>query len=301
MRLVLIILVTTLFILTKTEISAHPGSGLVTDRLGNVYFVDTGSGVWKIDRTGKLSRLSSLAYHWMAIDIDGRLANVTLPHFQSGDATVTRVGNNPALLLSSDFPVSIGPDGCLYYPWVQTDGQVRIYRLSTEGGTTVVKTLPAARSANGEISWRNGIAVSSDGSIYYSEDRALRKITPQGVLITIIENFGSGSCGPVEGIESELGPYFRGLVVDATGTVYVAAAGCRSVLKVTADGKVKTILQSSDPWSPTSVALSGSDLYVLEYTHTPGDNRADWVPRIRKIFSDGTVATIATINREVKR
>jgi len=297
MRLALGMLVTTLLILTTTEISAHPGSGLVTDRSGNVYFVDTGSGVWKIDRTGKLTRLSRLGYHWMAIDIDGKLAKVQLPHFQLGDATVTRVGENPTLLLSSDFPVSVGPDGCLYYPWVQTGDRLQINRLSPDGKTSVIKTLPPLRSANGEIRWRNGLTISSDGSIYYTEDRAIRKITPKGDLVTIIENFGSRGCGSVEGVESEIGPYFRGLAVDSTGTVYVAVAGCRSVLKVTADGKVKTILESSDPWSPTSVALSGSDLFVLEYTHTPGDNRLEWLPRIRKISSNGAVTTIATIKR----
>jgi hypothetical protein len=297
MRIAISMLVTILLFLATAGISAHPGSGLVTDRSGNVYFVDTGSGVWKIDRTGKLTRLSPLGYHWMAIDIDGKLNNVQLPHFQSDDATVTCVGKNPLLLLSSDFPVSVGPDGCLYYPWVATGDRVQIYRLSPGGQTTVVKTLFPLRSANGEIRWRNGLTVSSDGSIYFSEDRAIRKITPKGDLVTIIENFSSRGCAPVEGIESELGPYFRGMAVDSTGTVYVAAAGCRSILKVTFDGKAETILESSAPWSPTSVALSGSDLLVLEYTHTPGDNRKEWIPRIRKISSDGIVTTIATIKR----
>jgi len=280
-----------------TEIYAHPGSGLVTDRLGNIYFVDTGSGVWKIDPAGKLTHVSTVAYHWMAIDIDGSLAKVTLPHFQTGDATVTSVGKDPTLILSSDFPVCSGPDGSLYYPWNQSGDRVQIYRLSPNGRTTVVRTLPVERAKNGEIRWRNGITISPDGSIYYSEDRAIRKITTQGELVTIIDKYGPPGCGKVEGIEAELGPYFRGLVVDIMGNVYVAATGCRSVLKITADGKVKNVRQSSGPWSPTSVAISGNDVYVLEYTHTPGDNRSEWLPRIRKISSDGTVSTIATINR----
>ncbi len=280
-----------------SEVLAHPGSGIVVDRYGNVYFVDTGSGVWKIDRTGNLTRLSGPAYHWMAIDSDGRLATVALPYFSSGGATITRVGNNPTLLLSSDFPITVGSDGSLYYPQPNSAGHVQIVRLAPSGLTTVVKTLPRARSETREIRWRNGITASADGSIYYSEDRAIRKITPQGELMTIVDSLDVPGCGSVVGVESELGAYCRGLDVDTQGTVYVAAAGCRAVLKITADTKVTTVLRAESPWSPTGVALHGSDVYVLEYLHTAGDNRREWLPRVRKVSSDGTVVTIAAIDR----
>lgn len=292
-----IILLALAFLFIRNSVLAHPGSGIVVDRQGNVYFVDTGSGVYKIDRAGKLTRLEGPAYHWMGIDIDDRLANATLPYFASESATVTRVGSNPTLLLSSDFPLAVGPEGSLYYPWVQSADQVQIFRLSPSGTTTVFKTLPPARSARGEIRWRNGITASADGSIYYSEDRAVKKITANGDLITVAENLNLSGCGSVPGVESELGAYCRGLAVDSAGNVYVAAAGCRSVLKISMNKKVTTILQAESPWSPTSVAVSGSNVYVLEYLHTAGDNRREWLPRVRKISSDGSVSTIATIGR----
>jgi len=279
------------------DVLAHPGSGIVVDRQGNVYFVDTGSGVWKIDHSGRLTRLSGPAYHWMAIDIDGRLAGVSLPYFSSGDATVTRVGSNPTLLLSSDFPLVVGRDGSLYYAWVSSAEEVQIFRLSPSGRTTVFKTLPRVRTATGEQRWRNGIAVAPDGSIYYSEDRAVRRITPQGQLTTVASDLTLPDCDAVLGVESELGIYCRGLDVDSVGTVYVAATGCRAVLKIARDKKVAAVLRSESPWSPTGVALSGSDLYVLEYTHTEGDDRREWLPRVRKVSSDGRVVTIATIDR----
>jgi hypothetical protein len=53
-----------------TSSSAHPGSGIVVDRRGEVYFIDTGSGVWKIDLHGKLTRLPRPMFHWMTIDFD---------------------------------------------------------------------------------------------------------------------------------------------------------------------------------------------------------------------------------------
>jgi len=297
MKMIFFQLLTIGLLFVGGKVLAHPGSGIVVDRQGNVYFVDTGSGVWKIDQMGKLTHLSGPAFHWMAIDIDGRLANVTLPHFSSEDATVTRVGTNPTLLLSSDFPICVGRDGSLLYLWSHSSDQVQIFRLAPSGKVTVVKTLPSIRSESGELRWRNGIATSKDGSIYYSEDRAIRKITPQGDLITIVSNLNLPGCGSMTGVESEQGPYCRGLDVDSEGTVYVAATGCGAVLKVTANKKISTVIRTESPWSPTGVALYGNDLYVLEYLHTTSENRREWLPRVRKVSPDGTVVTIAAIDR----
>jgi streptogramin lyase len=284
-------------LLLASEALAHPGSGIVVDRQGNVYFVDTGSGIWKIDRTGNLTRIPGPAYHWMAIDVDGRLSEATLPYYSSEDATITRVGSNPTLLLSSDFPIVVGSDGSLYYPWAHTGKHSQIVRLEPSGRTSVVKTLPPVRSKDGEIRWRNGIAISQDGSIYYTEDRAVKKITPQGELVTIVSDLEVPGCGSMVGVEAESGTYCRGLAVDTEGSVYVAATGCGAVIKITPDKKVSTVLRTASPWSPTAVALYGSELYVLEYLHTPGDNRREWLPRVRKVSPDGTVVMIAAVNR----
>ncbi len=283
-------------LLAGSEAPAHPGSGIVVDRQGNVYFLDTGSGVWKIDKASRLTKLSAPAYHWMAIDIDKRLANVTLPYFSHGGATVTRDSGDPRILVSSDFPITVGRDGSLYYPWMGDRGQLQIFRLAPSGTTTVVNPPPSS-VGDRPLLWLNGIAAASDGSIYYAEDKAIRRITPQGELTTIAGNLKLSGCDSLPGVEVELGSFFRGLDVDTEGTVYVAATGCRAVLKITADKKVTTILRASSPWSPTAVAVSGSDLYVLEYLHTPGDNRREWVPRVRKVYSDGRVVTVATVNR----
>ncbi|HET6274054.1 MAG TPA: hypothetical protein VFG32_13830 [Bacteroidota bacterium] len=296
MKRAIIALLAIILLLVSNEGLAHPGSGIVVDREGNVYFVDTGSGVWKIDRNGKLTRLSGPAYHWMAIDVDGRLTNATLPYFSSGDATVTRVGVDPTILLASDFPITVGGDGSLYYPWLPAGKQLQVFRLAPSGTTTVFKTLPA-NTESGPLRWINGTAVGPDGSFYYTENRAVRRITLQGELTTVAVNVTLSGCDSVPGVETNLGPYLRGLDVDAQGTVYVAATGCGAVLKITADKKVTTVLRTSRPWAPTGVAVSGNDLYVLEYLHTVGDNRREWLPRVRKVTSDGHVVTVATIDR----
>src|SRR5216117_3979533 len=93
---------------TFTSLS-HPGSGIVVDRRGEIYFVDTGSGVWKIDLHGKLMRLPGPMFHWMTIDSDDCFSTAHLPTGARGE--VTRVGTNPTLLVASDFPIAIGSNG----------------------------------------------------------------------------------------------------------------------------------------------------------------------------------------------
>jgi hypothetical protein len=133
--------------------------------------------------------------------------------------------------------------------------------------------------------------------VYYTEDRAVRKISPKGELTTVVENVTLTECSKIPGLDESHPPYFRGLDVDTKGTVYVAASGCGAVLKITHDKKVTTILQTTSPWSPTAVALYGNDLYVLEYLHTASDDRREWLPRVRKLSPDGKITTITSIDK----
>jgi sugar lactone lactonase YvrE len=92
-------------------------------------------------------------------------------------------------------------------------------------------------------------------------------------------------------------PFLRGLAVDAKGTVYVAATGCRSVLKITPDGKVSTVLKADRPWSPSGVAVHHEDVYVLEHISMNSDAHEDWPPRVRKLGRDGKITILATVSR----
>jgi hypothetical protein len=63
------------------------------------------------------------------------------------------------------------------------------------------------------------------------------------------------------------------------------------------DRTITTVLQTQSPWSPTAVALDGNDVYALEFLHTTRDVRQDWLPRVRKIASDGTSRIVATVDQ----
>ncbi len=273
---------------------AHPGSAIVVDRQGQVYFVDTGSGIWKIDRHGRLERQHGPAFHWMTIDVDSSFAATPLP--TTPDAELTKVGANPTLILSSDFPVVIGPDRAFYYPELGRDGRLRVIRLTTSAIRSVRATLPAS-TEGGPLQWLNGIAAGRDGSLYYTENRAVRRIDTRGRISTVASNVAVAGCTAIPGIEAKEQPYLRGLDVAADGTVFVAASGCGALLRISPPGHVTPILRTIAPWSPTAVVVAGNDLYVLEYLHTAADNRREWLPRIRKISSNGKVSVLAAIDR----
>ena len=92
-------------------------------------------------------------------------------------------------------------------------------------------------------------------------------------------------------------PYLRGFAVNDRDEMYVANTGDARVLKITSAGNVSTVLETKSPWSPTAVALFGSDVYVLEFLHTVRDVRRDWLPRVRKIAANGRSTIVATLEQ----
>jgi hypothetical protein len=74
------------------------------------------------------------------------------------------------------------------------------------------------------------------------------------------------------------------------------------VVRIGTDGVATAVLRAEAPFSPTAVALRGSDLYTLEYLHLDHEprDRKEWVPRVRKLAADGTVSLVVAIDRGAK-
>lgn len=200
--------------LAPSSAAAHPGTGIVVDRLGQVYFVDMVAGVWKVDTRGALTRIPGNGFHWMSLDADGRFAATSLPSGNAGD--IVRLAAMPSLLLSSDFPMAMGVSragvlstilahvviaGCASpllrgldvdagdTIYVAATGCGRVLKVTPGGGITVM-----ARSSG---SWApTGVAVCGH-TVYVLEfehpdtdDRRemlprIRKITPDGKSVVI--------------------------------------------------------------------------------------------------------------------
>jgi len=288
LRIVLLVAALAVF---SISVSAHPGAGLAVDRTGQIYFLDTGSGLWKVDKAGKLTHLSRTLFHWLAIDEDDCFANT---RFQSGAlGEILKVGTSPTVLLSSDYPIAIGKDGNLYYP-SGSAGNLQLMKMAPSGASSAVIRFPAT-VGGGPLPHLGGIIAGPDGSLFYAEDVAVRKIDAQGRVSTVAAVRAAVRPPSIPGMSEH--PYLRGLAVTDRGVVYVADTGDARALRITTDGGVTTISQTQSPWSPTAVALFGSDVYVLEFLHTASDVRREWLPRLRKIAANGTSSLIVTLDQ----
>jgi hypothetical protein len=277
--------------------AAHPGSGIVVDAKRQVYFTDTGQGVWKIDAKGRLILIHTQSYHWMALDEKGHLANSKgLGNFDRGSfERITPAGAIPTLIISSDYPIAVGQEGTLYYVPYDPNSPRELVRRRPNGERSVFARLPTDPSPK-PMMWVNGITTGPDGSLYITDNDAIRKIDQKGEVTTFRDGIQAPDCADPLPDTPKL-PYLRGLAVHPDGTIYAAASGCRAVIQIPAKGRIRTVLRAGAPWSPTGVAIAGREIYALEYLHTPGDDRTAWIPRVKKIAPDGAITTLATIKR----
>ncbi len=272
--------------------TAHPGSGIVFDKQGNLYFTDTGFGIWQVSPDGKLTKFHDNAFHWLAIDLGGGFAK-SLTHLTDDSfIRLTAAGVVPTLVSSGGYPIAIHA-GRMYYAPFKEHGAMEILAKDTSGRNSVAATVPTDVLGQ-PLKWVNGIVGRPGDAVYFSENTAIRRIAADGDVSTVVSNLRIPCSEPLADTPGK--PHLRGLDVDADGALYAAANGCRSVVKISPSGEVRTILTAEAPWSPTGVAVFRGEVFVLEYDFSPVPGR-EWPPRVRKVAKDGTISTVVTIPR----
>jgi hypothetical protein len=279
--------------------SAHPGSGIVVDAQGRVYFSEAGDidahlpgAIWQIDRQGKLSRLQEGGAHYLALDVKGGFAQTDLDRWFGQRVTpwLQRVDTSDgALLLADGQPIAMRRDGSLYY----AKRNVELVRLTPDGLLT-----PIAPTLDSEkLGGIKGLAFGPDDTLYVACPSAILKVETNGTISTLIQSIAVPDCDAdfPPGMPEAESPFLRGLAVDARGTIYAAATGCRAVVKITSNGQMSVVTRAERPWSPTGVAVSGDEVYVVEYQHPHSARRKEWVPRVRKLGRDGKVTTLVAL------
>jgi sugar lactone lactonase YvrE len=272
--------------------SAHPGSGIVVDSKGQVFFQDSAARtIWKIDVQGKVSAYSDkVGGHWMALDAKGRFVRSDLKLVER----ITPAGVSPALIVADGgAPIAVNTKGNLYYGLRVSSADkvsVGMMKIWPDGKEEPFAPDFAKAIENLGIT---GLASGPDGTLYVACLTAVMKVRTDGTFTTLINPVAVNECD-----HDAPTCFLRGLDVDSHGAVYAAACGCRCVVKITADGKVQTVLKAERPWSPTGVALRRGDVYVLEYTNPNGALSEGWLPRVRKLGRDGKVTTLATISEQ---
>jgi sugar lactone lactonase YvrE len=276
--------------------SGHPSSGVVVDQRGNVFFSDLSRGLLKVDPQGKLTTFSKEGGHWLALDTNGSFSNVVFEksaHWPRWFKRRTSAGERPALLADGGSPLVVAPDGSLYYVCDERmipAGQ-QIGRLTPDGKETLVS--PELRRIAEEMGGIKGLALGPEGSFFISYPKAVLRVARDGTFTTLLNPVVVPDCDKHPPAIQDA-PALRGLVADARGVVYVAATGCRCVIKITPDAKVETVLKAESPWAPCGVALHGEEIYVLEHIDANSEAHEDWPPRVRKVGRDGNVTTLVT-------
>ncbi|HET6669743.1 MAG TPA: hypothetical protein VFH15_05880 [Pyrinomonadaceae bacterium] len=316
LRLILTMLAAAVCLLLPVQGEAHPASGIVADRAGNIYFSDLET-IWKFSTEGKLTVFRAgqrgRHVHELAIDDQGNIygADVSYNPATKGWPTaiwkMTADGTITYLLETTENPpraMSIWRDRVGNSYWVDQNNHTKTETLllkRTPGG--IVTTLAGGEYGHADgkgtaakFGSVGGIALRPDGTLYLTDGVSIRKVTQEGVVTTIVNrlNFRDGRDQPrfLSGVSSGL----TGLSLASDGTIYAADAANRRLFKITPDGIPEVILHTEPPYFPNGVATLGSDLYVLEVGFTLPNISSG--PRVRKISADGKQTILTTVGAD---
>ena len=249
-----------------------------------------------IDRTGNLYVTNHRSHRIRKITPDGKVSIL------AGGTEGFADGVGDAAQFNEPSGIAIDAAGNLYV--ADTNNQC-IRKITPKGEVSTLAGSGYYGDADGpgivSFEYPVGIAIDAAGNLYVADtnNHRIRKITPMGWVSTL--------AGSREGFADGIGSaaqfsYPEGIVVDASGNLYVADTGNYRIRKVTRRGKVSTLAGGGD-WKfsgefsadgvgnaarftgPSGIALDAAgNLYV-------GDNR--WSRSIRKITPKGKVSTLA--------
>jgi sugar lactone lactonase YvrE len=187
-------------------------SGVVQDKDGTIYVADTLNHVIRrISPSGLVDTLAGLGKD---------------PGYRNGQGDGARFRNPVGLAMDASGLLYVGDLGNNLIRTVTKDGVVGTF--AGQAGVGGMIDGPAHSATFEEPSY---LAFGPSGDLYVSDpgNRAIRKVTPQGVVSTVDSNDGS---------KGMLYVAMTGLGVDAQGLLWVADGD--SIRTIDADGKVET-------------------------------------------------------------
>jgi sugar lactone lactonase YvrE len=146
-----------------------------------------------------------------------------------------------------DRPSMLAIDG--YDNIIVGEAGMRLRKLAADAAVTTLAGdgTPGLVDGNGtaaKIELPGGIAVSPDGTIYFTQDNfnGVRKVSSSGDVSTFVGGITAGNSDGTGTAAKFNAPY--GLRLDGSGNLYVADSNNKSIRKVTPSGDVTTLFKS---------------------------------------------------------
>lgn len=265
---------------------AHPGTGIVRDSRGNVYYTDL-KQVWRISPSGDRSiAMRNVHTHELYVD---SADNVFGEHLWYEGEVTGRWGHRVWRLSPSGEIVDIIPvrngfrddhdefhfdwdaHGSMY--WMDRGDETVLRRRDASGGVTVLAE--NIRSAG-------RFTVTANGTVYVVAGSDLLRIGTDGARTILARRLEERRASELlSGDDHNI----MGLWTDARGNVYLAVRGGRMVKMVDPRGQTSIVARSESPWGPTGGLVDPSgDLWLLESS----DSNA---VRVRRLHGSTVIAT----------
>lgn len=261
-------LISNFLFLISLSITAHPGIGIVKDSKGNIYYTDL-KQVWKISLDGsKTAVVTGVHTHELYIDGEDNLYGEHL--WYNGETKNTwgyyvwclkNTGElvkeiKPAEGFLSNYSFIRDSFGNMY--WVERFTTSRIMKRNKNGEIT--------KLAEGKFGFIGWLYCSKNGSLYFTENNKLHKLSLDGTQEILANDLGSRSTD-----FSVMGHNYNsyGLWTDAGDNVYIAMIDSKKVIRIGVDGKAQAILASNSLWTICSgVFDNNGNMWVLENSIT---------------------------------
>ncbi len=214
----------------REEIELAPPHHMAIDSKGNIYITEMGSNrILQMDAT--MEKLTVIA------------GVITAPGYAGDGGLATRAS------VMNSHSVAVDEDGNIYIADT-LNNRIRKVEAATGNITTIAGNGTIDFSGDGgpatkaSLSFPAGIAAGSDGTLYFADsgNRVVRKISPNGVILTVAGRAGQS------GFSGDGGPATRatldfpvGVALDAKGALYIADTGSQRIRKVSPEGIMTTV------------------------------------------------------------
>ncbi len=222
-------------------------SGLAFGPDGNLYVADEGA-IRKVAADGTVSTFAG---------------SNTVYGYVDGAAADARFAGAVAL--------RFGPDGSLFVVDYDNVGNDVIRKVAADGTVSTFAGSGAPGIADGtgtaaSFLTPQSLAVDADGNLYVGDANAIRKVTPAGVVSTLVANTDYADEQGCQSIVPDADHPIcdtRGIAVDAAGNLYVTDDFMSRVQLVAPDGSVATAYTGAADFGPTGVWLDADGSLVI--------------------------------------